>query len=115
MDAARGVVWVLGGVGLLVVACGSSATDDEVAPACRGVSPENLQYEQTPAGQCPAQPMTLTGMGSEGDSCSTATDCAPAKCTCPGTTECAYVAECAGGNCLDGETACCLYGLQCAQ
>jgi hypothetical protein len=25
------------------------------------------------------------------------------------------VAECSNGNCLDGDTACCLFGLQCAQ
>jgi hypothetical protein len=111
---ARGAVWSLPAGFLLIAACGS-ATDDVVAPACQGVSPVNLQDEQTPAGQCPAHPMTLTGTGVVGTACSDATDCAPVCCTCPGTSTAADVAECSNGNCLDGNTACCLYAQQCAQ
>jgi hypothetical protein len=105
----------IGGVCLLVAACGSSTADDVAAPSCDGVSPANLEYEQTPAGQCPAHPTMLTGTGMVGDACSDATDCLPTCCTCPGTSTGAAVAECSNGNCLDGNTACCLYGLQCAQ
>jgi hypothetical protein len=100
---------------LLVAACESTTADDVVAPACNGVSAENLQSEQTPAGQCPTHPMILTGTGVVGTACSDPTDCAPVCCSCPGTTTGADVAECSGGNCLDGSTACCLYALQCAQ
>ncbi|HEY3820022.1 MAG TPA: hypothetical protein VGL81_22810 [Polyangiaceae bacterium] len=112
---AKGAFGWLGVASLLVAACTSSAADDEIAPACGGVSPANLESEEAPDGGCPASPMTLIGMGGVGDACSDPTDCAPAKCTCPGTTGCAWVAECSNGNCLDGNTACCLYGLQCAQ
>jgi hypothetical protein len=100
---------------LLAVACGDEA-EDVTAPACNGVSPANIQYDEAvDGGACPDQPVTLLGTESEGDSCSEATDCAPTKCMCPGTTTCAWVAECSNGNCLDGNTACCLFGLQCAQ
>jgi len=112
---AGGAAWSLCGVVLLVAACTSSSADDAVAPACKGVSPENLQYEQTPAGQCPSHPTTLTGTGVVGTACSEATDCAPVCCTCPGTSTGAAVAECSSGNCLDGNTTCCLYAQQCAQ
>jgi hypothetical protein len=99
---------------VLVVACGGSASD-EVAPACNGISPANLAYEQTAAGQCPTTPKLLTGTGTVGTGCSDATDCAPFCCQCPGTSMGADVAECSNGNCLDGSTACCLYQQQCAQ
>ncbi|MGD0527105.1 MAG: hypothetical protein ABSE49_18320 [Polyangiaceae bacterium] len=112
---ARGAVWSLVVSSLLIVACTSNPEEDEVAPACNGVSPTGIQYDQLADGGCLAHPVTLLGSGGEGDSCSEATDCAPAKCTCPGTTTCAWVAECSNGNCLDGDTACCLYGLQCSQ
>ena len=112
---ARGAAWSLGLVGLLLAACGSSPADDAIAPACNGVSAENLESEATTAGQCPTHPMTLTGKGMVGDACSQPTDCAPVCCTCPGTGTAAAVAECSGGNCLDGKTACCLYGLKCGQ
>jgi hypothetical protein len=100
----------------LVVACGSNSEQtDEVAPACSGVSPANLAYEQTPAGQCPKTPTLLTGTGTVGTPCSSADDCAPVCCSCPGTSTGADVAECNNGNCLDGATECCLYQQQCAQ
>jgi hypothetical protein len=111
---ARGALGSLALGCVLVVACGNSETDDIAAPACKGVSPAGIQYDEEADGGCLAHPVTLLGTGSEGDSCSQATDCAPAQCTCPGTTTCAWVAECSNGNCLDGDTACCLYGLQCA-
>jgi hypothetical protein len=100
---------------MLVAACGASSQNDAAAPACNGVSPANLAYEQTTAGQCPATPTILTGTGTVGTSCSDPTDCAPVCCTCPGSHASADVAECSNGNCLDGATACCLYALQCAQ
>jgi hypothetical protein len=111
---ARGAAWSMW-VGVLVAACGSTTTDDVVAPSCNGVSPANLESEQTQAGQCPTHPTILTGTGLEGDACSDPTDCLPTCCTCPGTTTGADVAECSNGNCLAGDTACCLYALQCAQ
>jgi hypothetical protein len=95
----------------IVVACSSS--DDEVAPACNGVSPVGLATEQTQDGQCPTSPTMLTGMVPAYAACSQSTDCAPFKCTCPGSNDCAYVAQCEGSNCLDGATTCCLYSQQC--
>lgn len=112
---ARGTFWWLAVTSLLVVACTSDAEEDEIAPACSGVSPAGIQYDEDSDGGCLAHPVTLLGSAGEGDSCSQATDCAPTKCTCPGTSTCAWVAECSNGNCLSGDTACCLYGLQCAQ
>ena len=100
---------------LLVVACGQGEQEDEVAPACNGVSPANLVSESTQAGQCPQDPTTLTGQATVGQQCSDATDCAPTCCSCPGTSGGADVAECNNGNCLDGATACCLFALQCGQ
>jgi hypothetical protein len=112
----RGCVFVclLAG-GFLLAACGSTPDSDAIAPACNGVSPANLTYEQTQAGECPTTPTLLTGKATVGTPCSEATDCAPVCCQCPGTTTGADVAECSNGNCLDGATACCLYALQCAQ
>ncbi len=97
----------------ILVACSSSDANDDVAPACSGVSSEGLATEQTQAGQCPASPTTLTGTVQAYSACSQSTDCAPFKCTCPGTSDCALVAQCSGGNCLDGATTCCLYSQQC--
>jgi hypothetical protein len=102
-------------VGVLVAACGTNSTDDTAAPACNGVSPAELVAEQTPEGQCPTHPTVLIGTGTEGSACSASSDCAPACCACPGASTGADVAECANGNCLDGETACCLYAQQCGQ
>lgn len=98
---------------LALAACNDAASSDVNAPACNGVSPSTLTSEQTPSGQCPQNPTTLTGTGTEGTACSDPTDCAPVCCQCPGTSQGAAVAECNGGNCLDGATVCCLYGLQC--
>jgi hypothetical protein len=113
--SARGAFWSLALGCLLAVACGNSETDDEVAPACRGVSAVGIQYDEEADGGCLAHPVTLLGTAGVGDSCSVATDCAPTRCGCAGSSTCAWVAECSNGNCLDGDTACCLYGLQCAQ
>jgi len=97
----------------ILVACSSSDTNDDVAPACNGISSEGLAIEQTQSGQCPTNPMTLTGTAGDGDACSQSTDCAPTKCTCAGSNDCAWVAQCSGGSCLQGSMACCLYSQQC--
>src|SRR5579863_1168813 len=100
----------------IVAACGASnASTDSIAPACNGFALVGLAVEQTQAGQCPTSPMNLTGTVSTNAACSQSTDCAPFKCTCPGTGDCAYVAQCANGNCLDGSDTCCLYSQQCGQ
>lgn len=99
---------------LVVAACGSSNGDGDVnAPACGGTSPADLIAEQTPAGTCPSTPSTLTGTATGGQSCSDTTDCLPQCCNCPGTGGSAAVAECNGGNCVYGDTVCCLYAQQC--
>ncbi|HEY6464186.1 MAG TPA: hypothetical protein VIY73_28660 [Polyangiaceae bacterium] len=99
----------------LVVAACTSSTQDEAAPACGGTSPENLVSETAPSGgSCPSNPQTLVGTGTEGQSCSSSSDCAPECCPCPGTGTSALVAEC-NGNCVAGSTACCLYQQQCGQ
>jgi hypothetical protein len=103
------------GVFALVVAACTSSTQDEAAPACGGTSPENLVSETAPSGgSCPSNPQTLVGTGTEGQSCSSSSDCAPECCPCPGTGTSALVAEC-NGNCVAGSTACCLYQQQCGQ
>src|SRR5580693_6022573 len=67
---ARGAVWSLVVSSLLIVACTSNPEEDEVAPACNGVSPTGIQYDQLADGGCLAHPVTLLGSGGEGDSCS---------------------------------------------
>jgi hypothetical protein len=108
----RRLAWTLVVAGVLA-ACGSGPTTSADAPACRGESPAGLTVEQTPAGQCPAAPATLTGTGGAGAPCSDASACAPACCSCPSGGK-ADVAECAHGSCLDAATACCLFARQCA-
>jgi hypothetical protein len=110
----RGASVLLGLTALVVAACGSSNGDSDVdAPACGGTSPANLIAEQTPSGTCPAVPTTLTGGQTGGQSCTDTTDCKPQCCSCPGTGGGAAVAECANGNCVYGDTVCCLYAEQC--
>jgi hypothetical protein len=99
---------------LVLLACNSTTTqDDTVYPACNGVSPEGLATEATSAGACPAHPKTLVGTATVGSPCGQSTDCQPYCCQCPngGSSD---AAECSNGNCLDGDTTCCLFAAQCS-
>jgi hypothetical protein len=99
----------------ILVACSSSDTStDDDAPACSGASSNGLVTEQTQAEECPTSPMMLTGTVGYGGSCSQAKDCAPYCCTCPAGGG-ADAAQCSNGTCLDQQTTCCLYALQCGQ
>jgi hypothetical protein len=100
---------------ILVACSASTASTDPNVPACEGYSAVGLATEQTPAGQCPSSPMMLTGTLSAYSACSQATDCAPFRCDCSGTGDCAFVAQCSNGTCLDGANTCCLYSQQCGQ
>ena len=113
---ASAVALALAALAVVLVACSSSdAADDDVGPACNGVSATGVAIEQTQAGKCPMPPATLTGTATFGQPCSDSTDCAPFCCTCPGSGAQASVAQCSHGNCLDGSTTCCLFAEQCAQ
>ena len=98
---------------LLAAACGSSAQNDTIYPACNGISPDGLASESTNAGACPTHPTMLTGKGMVGAVCGSAADCLPYCCGCTNGTS-ALVAQCSGGSCLDGSDTCCLFTQQCA-
>ena len=97
----------------VLVACSTTTQDDENYPACNGVSPADLATEATAAGACPTHPKTLIGTATVGSPCAQASDCMPYCCMCPNAGS-ADVAQCSNGSCLDGDTTCCLFALQCS-
>lgn len=105
------------GLGLAVVgggcAGGSSDGFGPTVPACNGLSPVGLETESTSGGQCPSAPAVLTGKAGPGSQCASASDCAPACCSCAGGAKSALAAICNNGNCLDANDTCCLYSLGC--
>jgi hypothetical protein len=98
---------------LVAAACGTSAQDDAIYPACNGISPAGLASEATPAGACPTHPTMLTGKGIVGSVCGSAADCLAYCCACTNGSS-ALVAQCSNGSCLDGSDTCCLFTQQCA-
>ncbi len=103
------------GVGLVLASgcAGGSSTTGPTVAACNGKSAVGLETESTSSGQCPATPAVLTGKAGPGSQCSSASDCAPACCSCAGGAKGALAAMCDNGNCLDANDVCCLYSLGC--
>jgi hypothetical protein len=108
---AWGLAWIAP-VALVVAACGSTTQNDELYPACNGISPAGLASESTSKGTCPSSPTTLTGKATVGAVCGSAADCKPYCCSCTNGTS-ALVAQCSNGSCLDGNDTCCLFSQQC--
>jgi hypothetical protein len=106
-------VWPSAFVALAAAACSSTTQEDELYPACNGISPAGLASEATPKGTCPTNPQMLTGKATVGAVCGSAADCLPYCCSCTNGTS-ALVAQCSNGSCLDGNDTCCLFTQQCS-
>ena len=98
---------------LALAACNDAASSDVNAPRLQRCVAVDADVGADALGPVPAEPHDVDRNRHGGDGMLGPDGLRAGLLPCPGTSQGAAVAECNSGNCLDGATVCCLYGLQC--